>query len=96
MYKGEAFALPMTYAGLTAVTIFVPIFSWNKLLFALILTGGENRTFTVMVPSLIGYLKGFWPQIAAAFVVQSAPVLIFILFIQRQLALGLSVGAVKR
>ena len=87
--------LPMTYAGLTAVTIFVLIFSWNELLFALILTGGENRTFTAMIPSLVGHPKGLWPQVAAACVVQSAPVLIFIFFIQRQLVQGLTFGAVK-
>ena len=33
----------MTYPGLAAVSIFVLIFSWNELLFALILTGGRTR-----------------------------------------------------
>ena len=85
----------MTYAGLTAVTIFVLIFSWNELLFALILTGGENRTFTAMIPSLVGHPKGLWPQVAAACIVQSAPVPIFIFFVQRNLGRGLTFGAVK-
>jgi len=53
--------LPMTYAGLTAVTIFAPIYSWIELLFALILTGGENSTFTAMIPLLVENPKGLWP-----------------------------------
>ncbi len=88
-------ALPMTYTGLTAVTIFVLIFSWNELLFALILTGGENRTLTSMIPSLVGHPKGLWPQVAAACIVQTAPVLILIFFVQRYLVRGLTFGAVK-
>ncbi|MEE9301651.1 MAG: carbohydrate ABC transporter permease, partial [Alphaproteobacteria bacterium] len=88
-------ALPMTYSGLAAVTIFVLIFSWNELLFALILTGGENRTLTAMIPSLVGHPKGLWPQVAAACMIQSVPVLVFIFFVQRYLVSGLTFGAVK-
>jgi multiple sugar transport system permease protein len=88
-------ALPMTYSGLAAVSIFVLIFSWNELLFALILTGGENRTLTAMIPSLVGHPKGLWPQVAAACMIQSVPVLVFIFFVQRYLVRGLTFGAVK-
>ncbi|MDH3689219.1 MAG: carbohydrate ABC transporter permease [Gammaproteobacteria bacterium] len=88
-------ALPMTYAGLVAVAIFVLIFSWNELLFALILTGNENRTLTAMLPTLVGHPKGLWPQVAAASIVQTIPVLVFIFFIQKYLVRGLTFGAVK-
>jgi multiple sugar transport system permease protein len=87
--------LPLTYTGLAAVAIFVVIFSWNELLFALVLTGGENRTLTAMIPTLVGHPKGLWPQVAAASIVQSLPVLIFIFFVQRYLVRGLTFGAVK-
>ncbi len=88
-------ALPMTYPGLAAVSIFVLIFSWNELLFALILTGGETRTLTVMIPSLVLHTGTLWGQVAAASVLQSVPILVFIFFIQKQLVQGLTFGAVK-
>jgi multiple sugar transport system permease protein len=88
-------ALPMTYPGLAAVSIFVLIFSWNEFLFALILTGGDTRTLTVMIPSLVLHTGTLWGQVAAASVMQSIPILVFIFFIQRQLVQGLTFGAVK-
>lgn len=88
-------ALPMTYSGLAAVAIFVLIFSWNELLFALILTGGENRTLTAMLPTLVGHPRGMWPQVAAASIIQSIPILVFMFFIQKHLVRGLTFGAVK-
>ena len=36
-----------------------------------------------------------WPQVAAASIVQSLPVLVFIFFVQRYLVRGLTFGAVK-
>ena len=85
----------MTYPGLAAVSIFVLIFSWNEFLFALILTGGDTRTLTVMIPSLVLHTGTLWGQVAAASVMQSIPILVFIFFIQRQLVQGLTFGAVK-
>ncbi len=87
--------LPMTFSGLVAVSIFVLIFSWNELLFALILTGGETRTLTVMIPSLVLHTGTQWGQVAAASIIQSIPVLVFIFFIQKKLVQGLTFGAVK-
>ncbi|MDH3380145.1 MAG: carbohydrate ABC transporter permease [Gammaproteobacteria bacterium] len=88
-------ALPMTYPGLITVSIFVLIFSWNELLFSLILTGGETRTLPVMIPSLVLHIGTLWGQVAAASIIQSIPVLVFIFFIQKNLVQGLTFGAVK-
>lgn len=88
-------ALPLTYPGLVTVAIFVFIFSWNELLFALILSAGEMRTLTVMIPSLVLHTGTLWGEVAAASVVQSLPVLIFTFFLQKHLVRGLTFGAVK-
>ena len=88
-------ALPMTFPGLVTCAIFVLIFSWNELLFALILTGGETRTLTVMIPSLVLHTGTLWGQVAAASMIQSIPILLFIFFIQRHLVRGLTFGVVK-
>ena len=88
-------ALPLTYPGLVTVSIFVFIFSWNELLFALILSAGEMRTLTVMIPSLVLHTGTLWEEVTAASVLQSIPVLVFIFFIQKHLVPGLTLGAVK-
>ena len=88
-------ALPLTYPGLVTVSIFVFIFSWNELLFALILSAGEMRTLTVMIPSLVLHTGTLWGEVAAASVLQSIPVLIFTFFIQKHLVRGPTFGAVK-
>ena len=88
-------ALPLTLPGLVTVSIFVLIFSWNELLFALILSAGQMRTMTVMVPSLVLHTGTLWGEVAAASVVQSLPVLAFTFFIQKHLVRGLTFGAVK-
>ena len=88
-------ALPLAFPGLVACAIFVLIFSWNELLFSLILTGGETRTLPVMIPSLVQHTGTKWGQVAAASIIQSVPILVFIFLIQKNLVRGLTFGAVK-
>ncbi|MEG6508384.1 carbohydrate ABC transporter permease [Methyloligella sp. 2.7D] len=88
-------SLPMAWPGLATVMIFVLLFSWNELLFALILTSGEHRTITVMIPTLVSQTSTLWGQVAAASVLQSIPVIVFTFFVQKHLVQGLTFGAVK-
>ena len=88
-------SLPLAFPGLVAASIFALIFSWNELFFSLILTSGETRTLPVMIPSLAQHTGTQWGQVAAASIIQSIPVLIFIFFMQRWLVRGLTFGAVK-
>ena len=88
-------SVPLTWPGLVTVSIFVLLFSWNELLFALILSAGEMRTLTVMIPSLVLHTGTLWGEVAAASVVQSIPVLVFTFLVQKHLVRGLTFGAVK-
>jgi multiple sugar transport system permease protein len=88
-------SMPLSYPGLVTVAIFVLIFSWNELLFALILSAGQMRTMTVMIPSLVLHTGTLWGEVAAASVIQSVPVLIFTFIIQKRLIRGLTFGAIK-
>lgn len=88
-------SLPLSYPGLVTVAIFVLIFSWNELLFSMILSAGQMRTMTVMIPSLVLHTGTLWGEVAAASVIQSIPVLIFTFLIQKRLIRGLTFGAVK-
>lgn len=88
-------ALPLAYPGLVTAAIFVLIFSWSELLFALILTSGEGRPLTVMIPTLALHTGTLWGEVAAASVIQSLPILFFTFVIQKHLVRGLTFGAVK-
>ncbi len=88
-------SLPMAWPGLVTVTIFVLLFSWNELLFSLILTSGGGRTITVMIPTLVSQTSTLWGEVAAASTLQSIPVIIFTFFVQKHLVRGLTFGAVK-
>ena len=87
--------LPMCRAGLFATTIFTFIFAWNEFLFALVLTRTEVVTYTVQVTHYFGGQSNFWTKIAAMSVLGTLPVFIAVIFMQRYLVRGISLGAVK-
>jgi len=87
--------LPMCKGGLLATAIFTFIFSWNEFLFALVLTRTEVTTFTVQVTHYFGGQSNFWTKIAAMSVLGTLPVFIAVVFMQRYLVRGISMGAVK-
>jgi len=88
-------SLPLALPGLVAVAIFVFIFSWNEMLFALILSAGDSNTLPVMIPSLIQHTGTLRGEVAAAAVVQTIPVIVFTFVAQRHLLRGLTFGAIK-
>jgi len=87
--------LPLAAPGLVAVCVFIFIFSWNELLFALILSGERSRTLPVLIPSLIQHTGTLWGEVAAVATVETIPVIIFTFLVQKHLVRGLSFGAVK-
>jgi multiple sugar transport system permease protein len=96
--EGQLFrkiSLPLSLPGLVTAAIFVFIFSWNELLFAMILSAGDTNTLPAMIPSLVLHTGTLWGEVAAAAVVQTVPVIIFTFIAQRHLIRGLSFGAVK-
>lgn len=88
-------SLRMAWPGVVTVAIFVLLFSWNELLFSLILSAGQWRTMTVMIPTLVVQTSTLWGEVAAACVVQSIPVIVFTFLGQKHLVRGLTFGAVK-
>ena len=87
--------LPMCRAGLFATAIFTFVFAWNEFLFALVLTRTEVVTYTVQVTHYFGGQSNFWTKIAAMSVLGTLPVFIAVIFMQRYLVRGISLGAVK-
>ena len=85
----------MALPGLVTAAIFIFIFSWNELLFAMILSAGKSNTLPPMIPSLAMHTGTLWGEVAAAAVVQTVPVIIFTFIVQKHLIRGLTFGAIK-
>jgi multiple sugar transport system permease protein len=88
-------SVPLSVPGLVTAAIFIFIFSWNELLFAMILSAGSANTLPAMIPTLAMHTGTMWGEVAAAAVVQTIPVIIFTFIAQRHLIRGLTFGAVK-
>lgn len=88
-------ALPMTRPGLVATAILAFIFSWNDFKFALILSSAETRTLPVAVFHWVGFISVDWGPLMASATVITLPALILVLFIQRHIVSGLTLGGVK-
>lgn len=88
-------ALPLTKPGIAASAILSFIFSWNNFLFSLVLAGQDTRPLPVAVFSFISYTLVDWGGLMAAATVVTLPVLIMILFVQKHMVRGLTLGSVK-
>jgi multiple sugar transport system permease protein len=99
--QGEAFRkviAPLAAPGVFTTAILVFIFCWNDFLFAISLTSTErSRTVPVALSFFTGESQFEDPTgaIAAAAVVITIPIILFVLFFQRRIVSGLTSGAVK-
>lgn len=88
--------MPLVAPGMIAAGLFAFIRGWNDFVFALTLSGERTRT---LPPGLVNtYLSEFsdrWPELMAASLVASLPVVVVFLALQRYFVAGLSSGAVK-
>ena len=71
------------------------IFSWNEMMFALILGGSGAKTLPAAFTGLVTPHGTFWGQLCAAAFVVTLPIIILAAFLQKYLIRGLSMGAVK-
>lgn len=88
--------LPLMMPSITATAIFVMILSWNEFAFATFLTSTNAKT---MPPAIMAYSIGAdiaWNVLGAAVVLITAPLILFVLIMQRQLISGLSQGVVRK
>jgi multiple sugar transport system permease protein len=87
--------LPLAAPGIAATAIFTILFAWNDFLFSLILTSGEARTVTPYIGGFITDKAILWGRLYASSAIIMVPVMVFGLAVQKQLAHGLTGGAVK-
>jgi len=87
--------LPLAMPGVAVSAIFSFIFSWNELMFGLLLTRTEAKTAPAMA---VSFMEGYslpYGKIMATSTLIVIPVLIFALIASKQLVRGLAMGAVK-
>jgi multiple sugar transport system permease protein len=90
--------LPLAAPGVFTAAILVFIFCWNDFVFSISLTSSDaSRT----VPAALAFFTGESTfteptgSIAAAAVVVTVPIILFVLVFQRRIVSGLTAGAVK-
>ena len=87
--------LPLSRPGIIAATILSFIASWNNFLFVLILGGKDTVTLPMAVYSFVSFEDVNWGGLTAAATVITLPILVLSVVVQRYLAGGLIMGAVK-
>ncbi len=88
--------LPQMTTGIAATAIFCLIFAWNEYAFALLLTSGTAQTAPPFIPTIIGEGGLDWPAVAAGTTLFLLPVLLFTIFLRKQLLRGITFGAVRK
>jgi len=89
---------PLAAPGMVTTAILVFMFCWNDFLFAISLTSPDrSRTEPAAIAFFTGASEFAQPigSIAAAAVVITIPIIIFVLLFQRRIVAGLTSGAVK-
>ena len=87
--------LPITRPGIASAMIIAFIFSWNNLIFGLVLTGGATRTATMGILQAMTFDQIRWGLMAAAAMVAAVPGMIVAFAMQRHITRGLTLGAIK-
>jgi multiple sugar transport system permease protein len=88
--------LPMGAPALLSVGVLNALFCWNDVLISLLMMpSAEHRTLMVGVTSLRGQYSDDIPVFASGVLIAAIPVLVVYLFLQRQIADGVTAGATK-
>lgn len=87
--------VPLGLPGIAVSAIFSFIFSWNELLYALVLTRRAVQTAPVVATSFMSGYELPWGKIMATGTVIVLPVTIFALLVSRHMVRGLTMGASK-
>jgi multiple sugar transport system permease protein len=88
--------LPIGTPALLSVGILNALFCWNDVLISLLMMpSADHRTLMVGVTSLRGQYSDDIPTFAAGVLIAAVPVLVTYLFLQRQIADGVTTGSTK-
>lgn len=88
-------ALPIVRPGIASAMIIAFVFSWNNLIFGLVLAGGDTQPATMGILQTMNFDQIKWGEMAAAAMLSSVPGMLIAIYFQRYLTRGLTLGALK-
>ncbi|MEZ4672508.1 MAG: carbohydrate ABC transporter permease [Anaerolineae bacterium] len=87
--------LPLAIPGLIATFLIVLVFSWNEYVIALFLSGSQTQTMPLLVSGQNGVRGPQWWNMSVLVGLMIAPLIILAVVLERYIAKGLLIGAVK-
>jgi multiple sugar transport system permease protein len=87
--------LPLALPGIIVTSMFAFVFSWNNVIFPLVLTKQATATLPVGTIGFFAATGVYWNQIAATAVIAMLPPMLIFLVLGRFVVRGLTFGAVK-
>jgi len=88
--------MPLARAGMAATTLLVLILSWNEYVLALFLSTSNAQTMPILVAAMNAGEKGIlWWTMSVVIIIMILPVILMALVLQRFIAKGMLLGAVK-
>lgn len=87
--------LPLSVPGLVATFLFVLVFAWNEYLLALFLSSAKAQTLPLIVAAQNATRGPQWWYMSVLILIMIIPVIIMAIALERFIARGLLVGAVK-
>ncbi|MEZ4707912.1 MAG: carbohydrate ABC transporter permease [Caldilineaceae bacterium] len=87
--------LPLAVPGLVATFLFVLVFAWNEYLFALFLSSSQAQTMPLTVAAQNATRGPQWWYMSVLIMLMIVPVIVMAIALERYIARGLLIGAVK-
>jgi multiple sugar transport system permease protein len=87
--------LPLAVPGLVATFLFVLVFAWNEYLLALFLSGAKSQTLPLTVAAQNATRGPQWWYMSVLILIMIIPVVAIAIALERYIARGLLVGAIK-
>lgn len=87
--------LPLSTPGLVATFLFILVFAWNEYLLALFLSTADAQTMPLLIVAQNATRGPQWWYMSVLTLIMIGPVIIMAIFLERFIARGILVGAVK-
>lgn len=87
--------LPLAVPGLVATFLFVLVFTWNEYLLALFLSSANSQTLPLIIAAQNATRGPQWWYMSVLILIMILPVIVIAIALERFIARGLLIGAVK-
>lgn len=87
--------LPLAMPGMVATFLIILVFAWNEYILALFLSGATSQTMPLLVSAQNATRGPQWWNISALVVMMIGPIIIMAILLERFIARGILIGAVK-